>query len=173
MKRAIWDGMITMVLLLPFFGCAQMEKGLNQIVGEIVCDVRKPGSNPVKDLNLTLRDHNCTLEKEMKFFLLESSLTPTRTKKDTYICHRISYAICPSKPNDSYSVRIERRILYQGYQVAQFSSSVAFYPGTWNVDAKIPVPGDAALGLYSVKATIYLEGKSYERVSDFQVVVEK
>jgi hypothetical protein len=162
------SGLIISVCILS--SCAAVQKGLNITIAKAACNLSKPGMAQVQNTIETMEKLHCAYGTTMKFIISESGLTPNIVHGGTDLCHRITFAICPSQASATYKARIERLIIFKGKRLTVYTSNKELNPGTWDMDVKIPVPEDAKPGKYSVKTIFSIGGNSYERIDEFEVL---
>jgi len=154
--------------VLMFMGCSSLDRAIQKID----CDMRLPGIFRVKGTLDTMNENSCAYSTGMKFIILEETLSPPIAKPGEMLCQRIIYALCPSAPSQTYPVKIERILFYKGLEACRFTSTPELNPGTWNIDVKIPIPEDAATGVYALKTILTFQDKNYEKLNEFEVMTE-
>jgi hypothetical protein len=179
MKKALLR-LVSLGLVVILCGCAtskewvnKTEEFVNKTLGRASCDLRKPGLFQVEKTDETMKKYGCSYGDKMKFYLLESSLNPYQVTRANDLCHRITFALCPSEPAQTYKAMIKRTVIYKGEELTTFSSHKELDPGTWDMDVKIPVPANARSGIYAVKTVIYIGDKAHEKVDEFKVLFNK
>ncbi len=159
-----------LIVIIVFNNCSTFQDKIGRHIERAACNLNKPGFSKVKDTSETMEEYSCAYGSKMKFYLIDSDLKPSIVQGGTDLCHRVTYALCPSELATSYKAKIERVVIYRGNRVATYSSNKDLKPGTWDIDVKIPVPEDAKPGTYSVKTIIHIGNKIYEKVSVFNVM---
>jgi len=161
------------IFLILLNNCATTKEIIEKTVGRASCDLRKPGMFQVKNTSETMKEHNCTYGLKMKLRIIDSSLIPSMVQGGDDLCHRVTYALCPSAPAETYAAKIDRSIIFKGKIVTTYSSNKELKPGTWDIDVKIPVPKDAQAGVYAVRTNIIVGNNYYSKVVEFQVLINK
>jgi hypothetical protein len=167
-SRYLISGLIITAFILS--SCATVQKGLNITISKAACNFSTVGMSQVQNTIETMEKMNCTYGSKMKFIITESGLTPNIVYGGTDLCHRITFAICPSQASSTYKATIERLIMLKGKRLTVYTSHKELNPGTWDMDVKIPVPENARPGKYSVKTIFSIGGNSYERIDEFEVL---
>jgi uncharacterized protein YceK len=161
----LWIIAATVALLC---GCSSLQSMMQPSAGP--CNLQKPGTYAVKSAEQTSSEYDCKFGGEPRLVIVGSTLEPATIKKGGEMCHRVTYAFCPSKQGETMPIKVERMILYKGKNAGTIPSTMELAHGTWNKDVSMPVPADALDGLYALWTVIYVGGKSYETTSNFTVV---
>jgi hypothetical protein len=112
-------------------------------------------------------------EQELPFFEIETNeLIPPRVKPGGEFNHRIIYSLCPARPTEVVSGRLETQILYKGKPIyRETSDDYEFLPGRWRVDTFVEIPPTAAPGVYSYRMEFTSESTRFERGLTFLVPI--
>jgi len=112
-------------------------------------------------------------EQELPFFQIETNeLIPPRVKPGGEFNHRIIYALCPARPTEVVSGRLDLQILYKGKPIyRETDDAYEFLPGRWRVDTFVEIPPNAAPGVYSYRMDFASAPFQFERGLTFLVPI--
>jgi hypothetical protein len=144
-------------------GCAGVRWSLQKAL-------RDPGEVLQSFPEEVWQEYDCDHQRR-PFFVIESNeLVPPVVHSGGDFNHRLVYVMCPDRPTEVISGKLDTRIRFRGLPlVRQSDASYEIKPGRWVVDSFVELPDDADPGIYAFELAFQGQGLSFERKLTFHV----
>ncbi len=117
-------------------------------------------------------EYGCDDRKLPHFQIETNELIPPLVKPGGEFNHRFTYALCPVRPTEVVSGRLDTKILYKGKPIyRETNEAYELLPGRWRLDTFVEIPENAAPGVYSYQMEFTNKALKFERGLTFLVPV--
>ena len=155
---------LVLLALVPLAGCSALYQ-------QIVAAARQPGDQIATLPEQVWMDFKCA-ERERPFVRVESmEVVPEMIKPGGRVNYRLTYVMCPRHPSETVKTSVQRRMLFNGGQVAQnVNDAFELKPGRWVVDSFFTLPTNSPLGVYALEVGFVTpDGGAHKTVRSFVV----
>jgi len=131
--------------------------------------MREPGEANKSMPADVAEEYHCD-QRPLPFFKIErNELLPERARPGQEMGHRIVYVLCPRRPTEVVSGKLDTRILFKGHSIFREVIEQDLKPGRWVIDTLIPLPADAEPGVYALEVDFTSRQGNLDERSDFVV----
>lgn len=131
---------------------------------------RPPGEHLESFPELVWAEYDCASQQRPFLVIEENELLPPRVRAGGAFNHRLIYAMCPQRPTEVVSGRLQTRIRYRGHPIVrETTEDYEIKPGRWVVDAEVTLPSDAGAGVYAYEISFVGGAVHFEKSLTFVV----
>jgi hypothetical protein len=131
--------------------------------------MREPGEELETFPEPVAAEYHCD-KRPLPFVQVElNELLPQRVRAGQEFAHRTVYVMCPAQPTQVLPGKLTTRILHRGNAIFQEQIDYEVKPGRWVVDTRIPLPAEAAPGIYALEVNFANPKATFETRATFSV----